>query len=368
MDPGISEALRVIRRRSNASTTTLAAALGASRASLERWEAGTASPSPNQVEVIKRLLAGEGLLPSSESAFPSRGVRRSFRDVTLFDQAAVGATLARGPLPGILSRITLGSEFVCSPYASLSELLAKHSLPAETTASTPSGGMSAGKNTYTYDAHTYHTKVPPQGIAELLGHYLPSGGLVLDPFAGSGMTGVAARTLGLDCLLTELSPAACFIASRFVSSISPALFADTIRQILEELDQVRRQLYTTICRECGRRTELLYMVWAYRVTCPHCANEFNLWDACRKYGRTVREHKILSQFPCPACRASLTKSKLQRSGAEPVQVGYRCCGSRQQEKFHEPLPQDLQLIAQLEREAPVVSGFFPTTAVRALLR
>jgi len=27
------------------------------------------------------------------------------------------------------------------------------------------GEIRAGKNTYVYDAHTYHTKVPPEGIA-----------------------------------------------------------------------------------------------------------------------------------------------------------------------------------------------------------
>ncbi len=33
--------------------------------------------------------------------------------------------------------------------------------------------ISAGKNTYTYDAHTYHTKVPPQGISKAIKYYLP---------------------------------------------------------------------------------------------------------------------------------------------------------------------------------------------------
>src|SRR5690606_34401148 len=69
----------------------------------------------------------------------------------------------------------------------LSSLLAAHEDSAETTDSAVEKEISAGKNTYTYDAHTYHTKVPPQGIASVISSYLPSGGLVLDPFAGSGM-------------------------------------------------------------------------------------------------------------------------------------------------------------------------------------
>lgn len=50
------------------------------------------------------------------------------------------------------------------------------------------GNIRAGKNTYVYDAHTYHTKVPPEGIAKLLEYYTQPGQVILDPFCGSGMT------------------------------------------------------------------------------------------------------------------------------------------------------------------------------------
>src|ERR1044071_828062 len=49
----------------------------------------------------------------------------------------------------------------------------------------------AGKKTYVYDAHTSHTKVPPEGIAKLIEYYTEPGNVILDPFCGSGMTGVA---------------------------------------------------------------------------------------------------------------------------------------------------------------------------------
>jgi len=221
--------------------------------------------------------------------------------------------------------------------------------------------MSAGKNTYTYDAHTYHTKVPPQGIAELVRHYLPEGGLVLDPFAGSGMTGVATATVGADCILNELSPAACFIASRFVSSVSPTMFEAAVEVVMRELAPLRRSLYTTACRECGRETELLYTVWSYRVLCSECDHEFNLWDECRSYGSTVREHKILAEFPCPRCGAELRKSTLRRKDAEPVEIGYKCCGSKQKEVTHPPSDSDLALLASIERDPPLAKGYYPTT-------
>src|SRR5207302_3666046 len=129
------------------------------------------------------------------------------------------------------------------------------------------------------------------GIAQLIRHYLPSGGLVFDPFAGSGMTGVASSVVGTDCVLNELSPAACFIASRFTSSaITSSQFEAAVAAVLNETVSVRKALYSTKCRECGRQTELLYMVWSYRVLCNECGHDFQLWNECRSYGRVVREH------------------------------------------------------------------------------
>ena len=48
------------------------------------------------------------------------------------------------------------------------------------------------KGSIFYRAHSYHTKVPPEGIAGLIEHYTDPGDIVVDPFCGSGMTGVAA--------------------------------------------------------------------------------------------------------------------------------------------------------------------------------
>ena len=47
-----------------------------------------------------------------------------------------------------------------------------------------------------YNAHTYHTKVPHRAIMRYILHYTEPGDLVLDAFAGTGMTGVAAQLCG----------------------------------------------------------------------------------------------------------------------------------------------------------------------------
>jgi DNA modification methylase/predicted RNA-binding Zn-ribbon protein involved in translation (DUF1610 family) len=361
MPTDLAQALTQIRARSGMSQQALAHLLGASLASVARWEAGTAEPSPAQRARILGLLDGNGTSNVPANPFASRGARRRTRNErTLFDSSnETEVSMNPKALKRVLDRITNGPFFASSPTASLADLLRDHQAASATVTAPPIGGMSAGKNTYTYDAHTYHTKVPPQGIAELVRHYLPKGGLVLDAFAGSGMTGVATSALGYDCILNELSPAACFIASRFVSQLSAQALLRAVERLQTELSDLRSSLYSTTCRECHRRTELRYVVWAYRVVCSECDREFNLWDACRSYGRTVREHKILTQFPCPRCGAVITKARLSRTVAEPVQIGYMCCGSRQQEKVHPPDEADLALIAELTANPPLATGFYP---------
>lgn len=362
MAADLAQALTQIRARNRMSQNSLATTLGASLASVARWEAGTAEPSPAQRSMILELLDGE----SSQVAnpFASRGARRSSHDANLFDPPAdVEVVLADKPLAPVLERVTEGQFFLPMPPVAVDVLVRQHSRAALTVNAPPDGGMSAGKNTYTYDAHTYHTKVPPQGIAELVRHYLPTGGLVLDAFAGSGMTGVATAALGYDCVLNELSPAACFIGSRFVSKLPAQSLLTAVDAVIAELSELRASLYTTTCRECNRNAELRYVVWSYRVACPSCSHGFNLWDVCRSYGRTVREHKILTEFPCPNCEITLKKSRLPRTTAEPVQVGYMCCGSRQQERVHPPDERDLALMTALEADPPVAAGFYPQDAV-----
>lgn len=347
----LGQRLHAARLRSGMSRQEAARRLGASLAVVCRWEEGNAAPSPSQQAAIDVWYECD-VPPDLEDAFASRGL--SGRSAT----TAPEVELAEEPGPAILSRLMRQAFF--GPSDQVSAVLARHAETAPTATRPPASGISAGKNTYTYDAHTYHTKVPPQGIAELLAHYLPEGGLVLDPFAGSGMTGVAASVRGLDCVLNELSPAAAFIASRFTQTIDPAQFAGAVQAVLSRVADLRKLLYKTRCRECGLVTELLYTVWSYRVVCYECSGEFQLWDACRSYGRTVREHKILTEFPCPLCDAVVRKSRLGRTAPEPVQVGYKCCGSKQQEVTHPPSADDLSLIRQLESSPPVLEGFYPT--------
>jgi SAM-dependent methyltransferase len=222
------------------------------------------------------------------------------------------------------------------------------------------GEIRAGKNTYVYDAHTYHTKVPPGGIAQLIEYYTKPGDTVLDPFCGSGMTGVAAAPLDRKVLLNDISPAAVFIARHLNSPIDSRKYMTAVRAVVADAQVLEATLYNTQCRSCGISVPMLYMVWSYGVICPFCDKEFLLWDVARDEKPSVRESKILSAFECPHCGKRLTKRGLKRTKRCPVQVGYKCCGRGPKEQTAPLNERDHQTLYEIEKAGIPADLWYPT--------
>jgi DNA modification methylase len=222
-----------------------------------------------------------------------------------------------------------------------------------------SGNIRAGKNTYVYDAHTYHTKVPPEGIAKFITYYTTPGQVVLDPFCGSGMTGVAAGNLGRKALLSDLSPAATFIARHLNTPVDAEIYLQAVRKILAAAVDLETKLYHTPCRSCGTLTPMLYMVWSYGVICPVCNREFVLWNVARNEKLNVRESKILSEFPCPHCGAHVKKRGMRRTHRYPVQVGYKCCGRGLKEQTAALCEHDHKMLTRIEADGVPKGLWYP---------
>jgi len=218
----------------------------------------------------------------------------------------------------------------------------------------------AGKNTYAYDAHTYHTKVPPQAIVRLIEHYAEPGGIVLDPFCGSGMTGLAALRTRRKPVLVDLSPAATFIALNFLTPVDVKKYSKAFQDILSFTQDEEMHLYGTHCRTCGELVPMKYMVWSYGLICKYCHREFILWDVARDEHEDVRKSKIKGEFDCPHCGEHLKKRYLKRTRLYPVQVGYRCCGSGRRESKAPPDDYDMQLLETIEREGIPEGLWYPT--------
>lgn len=222
--------------------------------------------------------------------------------------------------------------------------------------------VSEGKNDPIYRAHPYHTKVPHKAVMRYLLHYTNPGDVVFDGFCGTGMTGVAARLCGdpiavrelgytvnmdgsvLDesgtpfskigerfAILSDLSPAATFIARNYNSSINPLVFKSDAEKFLTELQSESSWLFKTLHKpsdhqlvagvdlineggkpdleKIGKCGKLNFSVWSDVFHCPECASEIVYYDQAI----SSETGKVLDSFACPSCGTELSKRELDRA-------------------------------------------------------
>lgn len=194
--------------------------------------------------------------------------------------------------------------------------------------------VSVGKTDAIYRAHGYHTKVPHLAIVPSILHYTQPGDIVLDGFAGSGMTGVAAQWCGTApsnyrhelelawkkegraapkwgarrAVLNDLSPAATFIGANYNIPFDVDAFAKAGKQLLKAVEQDIGWMYETLHSDGKTKGRIEYTVWSEEFSCPECAGIVNFLDEALE-GETKRVRDV---FPCPHCGAELNKDRLER--------------------------------------------------------
>ena len=87
--------------------------------------------------------------------------------------------------------------------------------------------------------HPYHGKFIPQLVEVLLDRYLPVGGHVLDPFAGSGTTLVQALESGLDATGAELAAFNCLLMRVKTARYDAEALHDEIHDLVDRLDSLK---------------------------------------------------------------------------------------------------------------------------------
>jgi len=179
--------------------------------------------------------------------------------------------------------------------------------------------VGASKGSAAYRAHMYHTKVPPEAIEPYIEHYTRPGDIVMDPFCGSGMTGVAARRLGRRALLSDLSPSATFLAYNNCSSVDPAELRAALEGMLESVRPALEPLYRVRCPKCRAHAAVSYVIWSDVLRCPECRKNYVLWDAAIDAKRRVR-----SEYACPSCGRTIAKELKHRTGSRPVAAALNC--------------------------------------------
>lgn len=197
--------------------------------------------------------------------------------------------------------------------------------------------------TSTYAVHAYHTKVPVEAIAPYVDHYTAKGETVLDPFCGSGMTGLAAALAGRKAILNDLSPAAVHIARNYTTPCDPDGLGAAAARLLDWAKPRIEPLYQVSCPSCGGDARTEYVVWSDDRACPACSAVVNIWSA-RGAGGGVRA------LSCPSCGADFDKNAAKVVGERPVSVNISCLHCGVGRLVTDPRAEDLAA-ASYQREA-----------------
>ena len=180
--------------------------------------------------------------------------------------------------------------------------------------------VNEGKGGKIYKAHTYHTKVPHEAIARYILHYTKPDDVVLDAFAGCGMTGVAAAFCGAPdkkfrkriedanvkpswgarrAILVDLSPFATFLSHNMTYAWNSGDFSGMANALIND---VQRELP----EEIYGNPPASYFLWSQVFLCPDCSAEIVFAEAA-----ISKDGSLSSSFRCPSCKAILTKAKCE---------------------------------------------------------
>ncbi len=102
-----------------------------------------------------------------------------------------------------------------------------------------------------FNMHSYWTKQPIDPIVFFIEKYSKNGDVVLDPFSGTGMTGIAAIQTNRKAILNDLSPVSIHISKGYCTNYN---IQKNLSKIMEVKDKILKGIgdyYTTKCEKCG---------------------------------------------------------------------------------------------------------------------
>ncbi len=326
MRPSAGEIIQKRRQARGLSLAALAAEVGVTKSYISRLESGARRASESQLRRVASclglppdlILLAAGVLPPDVAA----QVKANTNEVA----ASIRQTLEQ-PATSFPTRLSP------SMAESLDGKLRSASEPTRGKAF--EGDVRVGKNSTAYRAHSYHTKVPPEAIAKLVNHYTRLGDLVLDPFCGSGMTGVAALGTGRVALLSDLSPAAVHIARNYTTPCSPSALRKALERITASCQPTMAWLYGTTTGQVE------YTVWSDVFGCPECGAEMVYWEVARDLSGGIRD-----DIHCEKCGGAFQKRDLSWTGERPVETNASGLPSARGRSVHPPTREELDLISQ----------------------
>lgn len=178
--------------------------------------------------------------------------------------------------------------------------------------------LTSNRSGVLYNSFSYPTKISPEAVAIFIACHTSPGATILDPFGGSGTTGLAtklcevptsymistAKAMGLKpvwgkrtAIIYELSPLGSLIANTMCNPPDPHEFLHAALQMIGDVERELGDLYA-IKDDHGKEGVIRYVIWSEYLICPSCGHETSFWNvAVRKKPIGIKD-----EFKCPSCR------------------------------------------------------------------
>lgn len=172
-----------------------------------------------------------------------------------------------------------------------------------------------------YNSHSYLTKIPVGAIEPFLEHFTRPGDTVVDFFAGSGMTGIAALRTGRNAQLSDISALGQHIFEGYLTHVAPNVLLRAGEAACAIARKQINDLYSVVRAEDGQHTEMVRTLWSFTYRCPSCGQSLVYYERLRK-GKTKPPDK------CHGCEHEFIRRLWPRGEDLPVAVAVRSMKGR----------------------------------------
>lgn len=169
-----------------------------------------------------------------------------------------------------------------------------------------------------YNTFPYPTKISPEAIAVYIACTTNPGDMVLDAFAGSGSTGVAAllcehptkrmkeiaKSLDVtpvwgarNAVLYEIGTYASFAIKTILSRITNSEFTEAVDGFLNKAQDLVGKLYE-VTDPAGATGTIRYIIWSEVLVCPNCHAEISYFER----GTSRNPVQFKDEIVCPHCK------------------------------------------------------------------
>ncbi len=183
-------------------------------------------------------------------------------------------------------------------------------------------GIVAKPHEAVYKTHKYFARRPGNVFNHLVKNYSYRGDIILDPFAGGGVTVVEALRERRKVIGVDLNPMAIFITESEIKHVDLVRLKKEYNTVLRDLVARLEELYLTKCDKCGGETPAEWFEWSNTIICTNCGTN----------GIVASLKKVSDgRYQCEKCASVIDQRDGYRSGEELHRVNYICrtCHNKQ---------------------------------------